>query len=312
MTRVQWILVGGAIIVLVAIFIATTHYYGAPEAVLNVLVSSSTGLLGTIIAIGIGLSRLDNIIQTERRTERFGSLLKLWVPPSGSRDYVVVFGGKRTGDPADPEPRMTFPTAYAFAEISGALQDLFDKNVNIVLERYSNVVDFGSLLSKNVIFLGGNISLPRAHKILELTAAPVRHLADRRSIVKRSTIGGADEVMSARLRDDEVEDDVTIVTRIVNPLNKNLILIISGCYGVGTLGGSIAVTDVGLIEGSSFPSSASFAQTIVNVGGIQHGMIRRGHSVISIEPWVTHQVDEKTLIGTLRTLGDAHLPSPNR
>jgi hypothetical protein len=280
--------VGGLIgISLIGLWASFTH-----EKWIEQLLSLISGVTSTFLALLLGLKQIERIIERQSRRNALRDVGEFWQTQSNSPRFYILFGGRASAPSDDIEVRVQFATAYSFATLSSMLGDLYEGAAHLEFRpaRLYDATAMRNLIdSDNVVILGGDISVPFTDEVLSELSAPYRQncKAAPREIF-RSENGARSEVHFSQVVDSVIQKDVALVTRFLHPKTRNLLVFISGNFGVGTIGSTLALTKPSEFPSAGFDRDASAQQCIIEVGGVgTDNLVYRDTARISATKWTS-------------------------
>jgi hypothetical protein len=282
----------GLLVLCIAAYLAD---FDGSKWIEQVLMSLVSGVTATFLALLFGLKQIERILAIHSRRNTYREVAEFWQTGAHSKRFFILFGGRGAVNNSDIEIRLQFATAYSFAIISGMLHELFEGAARIEFLP-AHTFDDASLLkliqSDNVVILGGDLSVPFTDQVLKALGAPYRQdcKASPREI-HRIQSGMRSEAHYSQAKEKSIGKDVALVTRIIDHRTRNLLVFVSGNYGVGTIGGAIAVTAPKQFPAAGFDSEAGGQQCIVEITGVQSdNLVHRDKAVVKATKWTAFDV----------------------
>lgn len=254
----------------------------------EVLIPLVIGLISSAVVVLVGVRSIKEQIRERDRVAELGLLVDFWKPPGGSYVFNLIFAADWCGRENQIDPRFGYAQAYGVAEITKCLEKVFYGRAIIrsIVVRKNDVLA-SNLFDENVILFGGEASISEFGVISRKFQVPYyQYNLDLNSRCFETHCSHApSEIIFSVVRDGRLISDVGTVTRIINPANGSLIIMLNGNYGAGLLASVLAISrNTPLLGGISRASSAQ--QLLVKVSNIVGNMINRDHEVGALRPWI--------------------------
>jgi hypothetical protein len=253
--------------------------------------------MSVFLALMLGATAIERAIESRHRRQRLGDPVQFWDTNSECRTYYVIFGGELS---EDSEIRTHWATAYTFSLISEFLTDLLPSGCKVELfparvrtNLWKDVL--GLIKDFNVVILGGSISFPPTVALLESLNTPFRQEANglpRKIVYCDKTLNAPNDpnqpTYPSNKQNNYIQRDFALVTRVLHKTTKNLLVMISGNYGVGTAGAGIALTTNDQFPRNSFNTNAEAQQLVIGTDSPDIGnLVYRGGPTHKISCWTS-------------------------
>ncbi|EPF2928028.1 hypothetical protein ACSL9C_000872 [Vibrio navarrensis] len=258
----------------------------------TILIPFSISLIAGYVVVFFGVRSLKDYILERERKREVGKLVNFWVSPSNSTVYNLVIGADWTGREGEIDPRFGYAQAYGVAELTDCLSNVFNgtATVNTVVVKKNDELST-QLFDENVVIFGGEASILAFGELSRKLQVP--YYQYRLDMNKRSFQSEdsecPNEAITSKVVEGNLITDYGTVTRIVNPSNDRLIVLLNGNFGAGLLGSVLAISrNSELLDGVNSNSEAQ--QIIITVPNISENMINRKHKVNSSRKWIEFNI----------------------
>lgn len=288
-------------------FFVVSGLFDRNQAIATVVVGFFVNASAALFAVLIGLSRLETLLLRMSNVRKFGPVAEFWTVPSTGKPWFVLFGGRQSSDPGDPELRVSFSTVFAFSRISEVIKQLYGPDTVISLKCIRDIDDWGFVSTSNVVVLGGVVSIPKMMDVFELLPLSARQelCGGIRQIVISDEF--ARTCLPSKVENNLVVEDHALVTRTINLHNQSSLFTVSGGCGVGTGAATLAVTSMGHFNTTGFSRKASFNEVVVSAKDIIGGQIYRGEPTVHCRTWRHVDMDRRSLSEVSRKLSEKML-----
>lgn len=254
-------------------------------------------IAGSIVVI-IGIRSLKDFIRGREIEKEYGPLRKFWDTGSQCYNFVIICGHEKAADPDEKEPRFAYSEAFGMMHVTETLRALFGNRCTIK----NAIIDRDDRLHKtcfedNVIIFGSEYSVAKFRNLCLSFKVPYHQydfdpkcrslqLIKNGKIIDRlsSVIDDATGIVSY---------DVGSIVRIVNPINKRLVVMLNGNYAAGLYASILNVTSLRHFSKSclGFNPEARAQQLVIGVS-ISDKMMKRDHPTDVFKQWTEFTVED--------------------
>ncbi len=267
----------------------------------EVILPLGVGILSGLSVVALGVRSIKEYLREAEWKRSTGDLARFWIGPGKSKTFNLLFGVEKGRD-GEVEPRFGYAQAYGLSEIASCLDLVLagKGNLNLKSMRVGDSVA-NEVFTQNAVILGGEMSMAwfgRFSRRLEVPFYQYHLDAHSRQLETHPSISPGERVASC-VEGDSLLADVGTVTRFINPINGNLIILFNGNYGAGLLGAILSTTRKENFHRDGFVSSDRAQQLVVKVSPIIGNIIDRDHSVQAIRNWIQFRVGDAELRAAL-------------
>jgi hypothetical protein len=253
-------------------------------------ISFVSGLVSSLVIVLFGVRSIKDFIATRERAQVVGGLEPFWKTASHHSVFRIVCGYEKPSDPHEVEPRLPYSESYGILAISDVLKTIFGQSVRIKLSLLS--VDESlqePFLDDNLVIFGSQFSLDCFGKLSRALGVPYhqhRFDLDLRSF-QRVVDGIETEVLFSVIDGTrKLKYDIGSVTRLLNPKNGHLVVLLNGNYAAGMKAAVASVTSPRLYSESQFDAAAFAQQAVVGVQAVQDSFLDPDQPIEIVRPWI--------------------------
>lgn len=240
-------------------------------AVSTIVLGFAVNLAATILAVAFLERYIENILQTATVRKKLGSAAAFWDVPRPGKRWTILFGGKAPVA-GDPQLRLSYATFRSFIRINDAVRGLHGPQVDVELKHVSEVMDWSSLASENLVALGGIAKLAGLPSIFEAAGmSAVQKVAESGAVIELSGEDGQVRRLATVTAGSTVARDYALVTRWTDAKRGSCLITFSGGEGLGTEAAVSAMLDSRLIDSANFNFQHNFNHAVVAVDPLPHG-----------------------------------------
>lgn len=269
------------------------------------------GVASSVVVAFMGFPSFRQYMENRARKRDLAEMLGFW---GASESWNIVCGCEDSSMEEEPEPRVGYAEAYGIAEIKRLLQILRSKrstNIHLTLLKVHQAIP-RELFKDNIVIMGGVRSLEQFGVLGRLLRLPYQSIDD--GLFDRTfgsldghRIKGPYYVSEIDKDEQRVARDFGIITRIRNPENGKLIVLLDGNYAAGLLAAVLIATSSARLRDTRFIESltvdAMAMQIVVQVRGIIENMITLPEPDMGgVTPWKLFEIDRVTLGAALNTI----------
>jgi hypothetical protein len=253
------------------------------------------GLASSATVVAIGVKSVKAYIRDIERKRSIGDLVHFWSGPGKSRQFNIVFGADWAGREGEIEPRFGYAQAYGISELISCLELIFQSDVTVkpIWIRSTARLE-KQFFDENIIILGGQLSIEAFGRFSRRIAVPYYQYQldpSNREFEEHTT----KERIPSDIKDKRLVADVGTVTRLLNPANRNLIVLYNGNYGAGLLGAILSTTKKDNFHRTGFSSTCEAQQLVIRVADILDNIIDRDHTVQPVRNWKEFHVKDEQI-----------------
>ncbi len=285
-------------------------------SLMNYLPAVIVGVIsGLLVSLIVGPRSLKKILRDRERNKTIGRLKDFWITPKSitnfsygkDQTYIIVCGRERPGNNNEKEPRIAYSEACGILLIHQILDIVFNGNCHIEERFLDTDESFNSnWFNRNVIIFGGQISLKSFGKLCRSLKVPFYQYNllpenDDRSFVQFENGNEKAKYSPGVGTNREILRDIGTVTRIVDPNNKKLLVLLNGSYAAGLLMATSSITKAEKFDTNGFNPETTAQQLLVSVSNIKNNFITPEHPFEVCFGWKEFRVTENELQNAINT-----------
>jgi len=243
--------------------------------------STASGLISGAVVVFFGVKSLRDYLEARGLKRAVDTLGRFWRAPGR---YAIVFGVQDRSDRLSFSPRVGYAQAFGVSEITRAIEQVNPRADIRLMPVKTGAAIPRQAFEDNIILIGGELVLPAIRSVsLALTVPFYQHdMGETPRCISRFDTRGhvTDKLFSTQGQEPGVLlSDIGTICRIVNPLNKRLIILFNANHSAGLLGAMLFTCRPEEMARLELSPTSNGLQVVVEVANLENNLIGRDHPV---------------------------------